>query len=135
MNEIQLSKGLGLFSLFLGTVQLVAGKQIKQALGLPMPTSFVQAFGARELLSGFVSLAHPDNKGPMGLRIAGDAADLAVLGVALLPSNRQRHLAALATAAVIGVTVLDFAAATALTRRETKALATARRTRVKRILA
>ncbi len=135
MNEIQLSKGLGLFSLFLGTVELVAGKQIKQALGLPMPTSFVRAFGARELLSGFVALAHPDNAGPAGLRIAGDAADLAVLGVALLPSNRQRHLAALATAAVIGITVLDFAAAAALTHRETKALATAKRTRVKRILA
>ena len=135
MNEIQLSKSLGLLSLLLGTAEVVAGRQIKRALGLPMPTSFVRAFGARELLSGFVALAHPDNKGPMGLRLAGDAVDLAVLGVALLPSNRQRHLAALAAAAVIGVTVLDFAAAAALRQRESRALATARRTRVKKILA
>ena len=135
MNDIQMSKSLGLLSLALGTVQLLAGRQIKHALGLPMPTSVVQAFGARELLSGFVALAHPDNKGPMGLRLAGDAIDLAVLGAALLPGNRRRGAAALATIAVLGITVADCAVAAALRRREQQALATARRTRVKTILA
>ena len=135
MNEIQLSKSLGLFSLALGAAELLYGRTIKRSLGLPMPTSFVRAFGAREMLSGFVALAHPDNAGPMGLRIAGDAVDLAVLGTALLPSNSRRHAAAFATIAVIGVTVLDFAAAAALAKRESGAIRTARRIRVKRIAA
>ena len=135
MNDIQMSKTLGLVSLAIGTVQLFAGAQVKRALGLPMPTNFVRAFGARELLSGFVALAHPDNKGPAGLRIAGDAVDLAVLGAALLPGNRKRGAAALATIAVLGVTIADLAVGTALARREQKARAPARRTRVKTILA
>jgi hypothetical protein len=80
-------------------------------------------------------MAHPDKAGPIGTRIAGDALDLAILGTALLPVNRNRNLAALATIAVLGVTILDMAAATALAQRESRALATARRTRVKRIMA
>ena len=135
MNEIQLSKGLGLFSLALGAAELFYGRTIKRALGLPMPSSFVRAFGAREMLAGFTAIAHPDNAGPIGMRIAGDALDLAVLGVALLPSNKRRNAAALATIAVVGVTVMDFAVATALAKREGQALKTARRTRIKRITA
>lgn len=132
MNEIQMSKGLGLVSLVVGTVQVVAGRRLKHALGLPMPTSFVRAFGVRELLTGFAALAHPDDKGPMAVRIMGDAVDLAVLGVALLPGNRKRPAAAMATAAVVGLTVLDFIATAAQTQREHRALATARRTRINR---
>ncbi len=133
MNDIQLSKALGLFSLVLGGFELFKGRAITRTLGLPMPAIAVRAFGAREMLSGFVALAHPDNKGPMGLRTAGDAMDLAVLGVAMLPANRKRHNAALALMAMLSVTAIDIAATAALTRREHKALATARRTRVKRI--
>ncbi len=133
MNDIQLSKNLGLISLVLGTAELLYGRTIKRTLGLPMPSMFVRAFGAREVLSGFVALAHPDNAGPIGLRIAGDALDLAVLGTALLPSNRQRKAAALATIAVIGITVMDLAVGSALARRQARALQTARRTRVKQI--
>jgi hypothetical protein len=136
MNDIQMSKGLGLLSLAIGGAELFAGRRLTRALGLPVPSAFVKfVLGPREIVNGFVAMAHPDKAGPIGTRIAGDALDLAILGTALLPVNRKRNLAALATIAVVGVTILDMAAATALARRETKALATARRTRVKRILA
>ena len=136
MNEIQLSKALGLVSIVIGAAELFAGRRLTKALGLPVPAEFVKyVLGPREIINGFVAIAHPDEAGPIGVRIAGDALDLAILGNALLPRNKMRHLAALATIAVIGVTVLDMAAATALARRETRALSTARRTRVKQILA
>ena len=136
MNDIQLSKMLGLTSIFIGASELFAARQLRNGLGLPVPINFVRWFlGPREIINGFVALAHPDNAGPIGLRVAGDALDLAILGNALLPRNRMRNMAALATIAVVGVTILDMAAATALARRETRAVATARRTRVKKLLA
>ena len=135
MNEIQLSKLLGLTSVFIGAAELFAARQLRNGLGLPVPTNFVRWFlGPREIINGLVALAHPDNAGPIGLRVAGDALDLAILGNALLPRNRMRHMAALATVAVVGVTIMDMAGATALARRNGRAMATARRTRVKRIL-
>ena len=91
--------------------------------------------GPRESVNGFGALAHPDDTGPIATRIAGDALDLAILGNALLRGNRMRHMAALATIAVVGVTALDLAAGAALAQRNTKALNTARRTRVKRVIA
>ena len=136
MNDIQMSKGLGLLSLAIGGAELFAGRRLKHALGLPIPSNFVKyVLGPREIINGFVAMAHPDKAGPVGTRILGDALDLAILGTALLPTNRRRNMAALATIAVVGVTILDLAAGAALARRETSALATARRTRVKRILA
>ena len=47
----------------------------------------------------------------------------------------MRNMAALATIAVIGITIMDMAATTALAQGKAKALATARRTRIKQIAA
>ena len=133
MNEdVQLSKALGAVSLLLGAAEVFAAPQIARMFGLPVPPAVIRAFGLREMASGFTVLAHPDDARPVGLRIAGDAMDLAVLGGALLaPGNRRRPATLFALAAVVGITLLDFGAAAALTRRSTKALATARRTRVR----
>ena len=133
--DIQLSKFLGGFSLCLGALELFYGGKIKRALGLPVPAAVIQAFGAREMMAGFTVLAHPDTVAPIALRIGGDAMDLAVLGAALMPGNRRREAAMLATIAVVGVTLMDFAAAAALRQRDSRGLATARRTRVKQIAA
>ena len=135
MNEIQFSKLLGLTSLVIGGVEVFAARRLTRALGLPVPEGFVRFFlGPREIVNGFVALAHPDDTGPIATRVAGDALDLALLANALIRRNGNRQWAVLATAAVIGVTALDVAASAALARRNTKALATARRTRVKQIL-
>lgn len=136
MNDIQFSKLLGLASIVIGGAELFAARQLRDGLGLPVPVNFVRWFlGPREIVNGFVALSHPDDAGPISVRVAGDALDLAILGNALLPRNRMRSMAAFATVAVIGITAMDLAVATALTRRRTRALDTARRTRVKRIIA
>ena len=132
MNDLQLAKGLGLFSLALGAFELAAGRRISRALGVATP-GLVRAFGAREVVAGIGVLAYPDNAAPVWARVAGDALDLAVLATALGSGNRKRKNTALAILAVAGATALDIACATALQNRQGRALATARRTRIKRV--
>lgn len=132
MNEIELSKSLGWFSLALGAVELVAGGRLSRALGLGQSDTLVRAFGAREIAAGAMILAHPDAATPVWSRVAGDALDLAVLGSALRTADGRRKPAAVfATLAVVGVTVIDVVCACALAGRQERALLTAERTRVR----
>ncbi len=107
----------------------MAAPAINRKLGLGLPDWIVRLFGAREVVSGFVVLAHPDEAPPIGIRLAGDALDLAVLSKALLPGRKVTNGAMLASIAVLGVTALDLAAGVSLRRRRAAALETAQRTR------
>jgi hypothetical protein len=131
MNEIQLSKFLGLFSLGLGALELLASRRIAAALGVATPR-LVQAFGAREVAAGLMVLNKPDIAMPVWGRVAGDAMDAAVLVTGLRYGNRQRNWAGAAMLFVIGAAALDIAVAMALSQRQQKALYTARRTRLQR---
>ncbi len=135
MSDIQLAKGLGWFSLGLGAIELVFGRRLNRGLRLRTTPALVRGFGAREMAAGAMILVAPDAAGPMWMRVAGDALDLVVL-LRALGSGRRRHGATvLATAAVLGVTALDVLAAGALTQRQSRALATAERTRIRPSLA
>ena len=135
MNDIQVAKALGWFSLALGVTEVVAGGTLARVLGLGRRRAgLLRAFGAREVAAGAMILANPNSSAGVWSRVAGDALDLAVLGTALLPGNPRRGAALVATLAVAGVTVADILCAQALTHRESRALATARRTRVGRAL-
>jgi hypothetical protein len=106
MDARACANGLGWFSIALGLAELVAAKPLGRALGIKS-TSLIRAFGVRELMSG-IGVLTQRRKGPWILgRIAGDVLDVAVLGAALSPRNRQRGNAALAMAAVSPVVVLD----------------------------
>lgn len=129
MNDIQLSKFLGWFSLGLGAFELFGARRIAHTLGLGSP-ALVQAFGAREVAAGLMVLGQPDSSAPVWGRVAGDAMDAAVLATGLGRDNPKRQGAAWAMLFVLGATALDVAVASSLARRERQALATARRTRV-----
>jgi hypothetical protein len=133
MNDIQLARLLGLVSLKLGVVELFCGRWLSRQLGIDKP-ELVDAFGAREVANGLAVMAHPDKALPLWGRVAGDVMDLALLSTALGSGNRRRQNAAWAMLGVIGVTVLDVAVATMLTRRQQKARATAYRTRLNKPL-
>ncbi len=131
MNDINLAKFLGCFSIGLGAIELLAPRRLIRLLGLPQSPALVRAFGAREVAAGAAVLTYPDNPAPLWARVGGDALDLAVLGFALQPGRRRRREAATAaTVAVLAVTALDALCATALTQRQARAGQTARRTRV-----
>lgn len=129
VNDIQLAKYLGWFSLTLGAFEMSAAGRIAAALGLS-DGRLVRGFGAREVAAGLMVLTQPDAATPVWGRVAGDAMDAAVLAMALGSGNRQRHNAAWAMIFVVAATALDVGVATALTRRARRAHVTAKRTRV-----
>lgn len=106
MDYIELAKGLGLFSLALGTVELVAGRQIADRLGIGSPW-LVRICGTREAAAGLSVLAAPDR------------------------DTGHRRAAAWATLAVAGATLLD--TATALTQRHGRARTAAVNTRLRSV--
>ncbi len=131
MNDIEVAKLLGWFSLGLGGLELLAGGALRRQLGLALPRGTVQAFGVREIGSGALVLTQPGKAGPLWVRTAGDALDILTLTAATLrPGNRRRGATGLALLAVLGVTALDVMTAAALQRRSGRALAVARAGRV-----
>jgi hypothetical protein len=105
----RLARALGWFSIGLGVTELVAPGHLARALGLNGKESLIRAYGARELASAVPTLSVDK---PIGLaaRIGGDALDLGTLIPALHPDNPKRRNAAIATAMVAGITLLDLAA-------------------------
>jgi hypothetical protein len=112
----QLARGLGYFSIALGTVELVAPRAVCGAAGLNGYDRLVQAYGAREVANGVPLLISHDATPWMWGRVAGDAADIAtvIAGTRDQPS-RKVDRALWALPALIGVTALDLACAVGLT--------------------
>lgn len=105
----KLARALGWFSIGLGITEMVAPGELARLLGLGGKEGLLRAFGARELASAIPTLSVDK---PVGLasRLAGDAVDLATLASALHRNNPKRGNAAIATALVVGVTLLDIVA-------------------------
>jgi uncharacterized membrane protein len=114
------AKWLGLFSLALGISQLAAPGSVAKLVGLPdTPRRRValRALGARESVSGLGLLAKSTSAAPVWARVAGDAMDLALIGVAFTDQRTQKRLLAAAAGAVLGITVLDVMSAAQLSRK------------------
>jgi len=105
----RLSRALGWFSIGLGLAEFLMPGRIARTLGLGGMKGLVRAYGVRELASAVPTLSVDK---PVGLasRIVGDALDLGTLALALRPDNPKRGNAAIATALVVGITVLDVVA-------------------------
>ena len=105
----RLARALGWFSIGLGVAELVAPGRIARTLGLDDKQGLIRAYGARELASAVPTLSIDK---PIGLasRIAGDALDLGTLATGLKRDNPRRRNAAIATALVAGITLLDLTA-------------------------
>lgn len=123
MDPKRLSFHLGLFSVALGVAELAATRRIARALGQDgrVGRTTLRAFGTREMLAGAGLLSAPAHSTLVWGRVAGDALDLAALGLA---ARRAPHRRAIwcAAAFVAGATVLDIFVARALDRRTGRAL-------------
>lgn len=110
------SQALGWFSIALGTVEIVAPRTLSWLIGTRDRPLFLRLLGARELASGIGILSNPISPAGAWSRVAGDAMDLSLLGLALASANGTRARIAAATAAVAGVTAADAICARELSR-------------------
>jgi hypothetical protein len=111
----QLAKGLGYFSIGLGIAELLAPQTFCRTLGLRGHETLVRSFGAREIATGVAILASHDPTPWIWGRVLGDAADIGTVAQALDDENPKKENAALALAALIGVTALDLVCAASMT--------------------
>lgn len=102
-----LARALGWFSIGLGLAQITAPKQLSTLVGVQDNPLLFRLLGVRELASGLGILTQ-DQRGPgLWSRVAGDAMDLALLGLALGSEESDRKRVGIAAAAVAAVTALD----------------------------
>jgi hypothetical protein len=111
-----LARGLGVFSIALGLVEVVAARSLTRALGMQGNETLVRLYGLREIAKGVGILASNDPMPWMWGRVAGDALDLATLATGLEGDNPKRDNVMLALASVAGVTALDIYCAQRLSR-------------------
>jgi uncharacterized membrane protein len=108
VDEEQLARGLGWFSLGLGLAELLAPRSVAKVAGLRGNTGLIRLFGLREIASGIAIFTQ--GKRPAGAlwsRVVGDALDLACLGAAFASPDSNKGRVAFATANVLAVSALD----------------------------
>lgn len=109
----RLARALGLFSIGLGLTQVLTPRGVVRAIGLEDDEDnrrTMLAFGVREMATGIGLLTRDHPTMFAWGRVAGDAMDLAFLGRAMASDRSDRNRLATATAAVVGVTLLDIMA-------------------------
>src|SRR5215216_6937047 len=112
----RLAKGLGWFSVGLGLAELLAPRAIANISGVSKTrTGLIRLYGLRELASGIAIFSQEKPAEAVWSRVAGDALDLASLGVAFTSPEAKRGRLAFATANVLAVTALDVICAQQLT--------------------
>ena len=105
------ARGLGWFSIGLGLAQIGAPRAVARLIGVnddEETRNTMFAIGLREITSGIGILSRPRPSGWVWSRVGGDLMDLALLGKALNSDESDKGRVAAATAAVVGVTVMDF---------------------------
>lgn len=106
----RLADGLGWFSLALGGAEVAAPGLVARMIGVTNTAEnrlLLRALGAREIASGLGILGR-DRQAPwVWSRVAGDAMDLVLLGLAFGSNASRRGNLGMAAAAVAGVTALD----------------------------
>jgi uncharacterized membrane protein len=119
VNEQRLARGLGWFSIGLGLSELLFPKQLGRAIGVGEHTTLLRLLGLRELGSGVALLAEQrPSSNWLRTRVAGDAMDLTLLGLALTSPRSQKGKLLMAGVAVAGVTALDMLSVQQRSRRE-----------------
>ena len=113
------ARGLGWFSLGLGLAQIAAPRAVARLIGVrddDENRNAMFAIGLREITSGVGILTQPAQPAWTWSRVGGDVMDVALLGRAFRSEDTDRTRAGVATAAVLGVTLLDVLTSQQLTR-------------------
>src|SRR3712207_2564217 len=102
-----LARGLGVFSIALGLMEVAAARSLTRWLGMEGSETLVRLYGLREITKGIGILASKDPTPWIWGRVAGDALDIATLMTGFEGDNPKKDNVALALASVAGVTALD----------------------------
>src|SRR5579884_3172704 len=106
-NENKIARFLGWFSIGLGAAELLTPGVVARLSGTRNHDTLIRSYGVRELAAGVGILTMRRPAGWLWARVAGDAVDLATLGVALGNRRNNRAMGATALASVAGITALD----------------------------
>ena len=99
----RLAQFLGIFSLLLGTIELIWGGPIARALGLEGQEWIVRVYGAREFINGVLIFLSKNDPTPwIWLRVAGDALDAQLIDQHLRRAPQGRRSGAIGDGAVKG---------------------------------
>lgn len=112
-----MARGLGVFSLALGAMEIVGASAITRMLGIRGQENFIRMCGMREIAQGVAVLASRDPTPWIWVRVAGDALDIGALLAEERfgdPAKRTNRMVALG--ALAGVTALDVMNANQLSR-------------------
>jgi hypothetical protein len=116
--EAAAARGLGWASIGIGLAELLIPRYIERGLGTGNGENagLLRTLGVRELLHGVDILSHRDPTPGVYGRVAGDALDGALLGIA---ATRTRNPAGFTTilAMVLGIAVVDVLVAGRLAKR------------------
>jgi uncharacterized membrane protein len=105
------AKRLGWFSIGLGLAEIAAPRAVARLIGVndhEETRNTLFAVGLREITTGIGILTKSRPAGWAWSRVGGDLMDLALLGKALSSDESDRTRVAAATAAILGVTALDY---------------------------
>jgi uncharacterized membrane protein len=126
----RLTRGLGWLSLSLGAASMMAPRRVARMIGADDDRSTrtaLLACGAREIATGLGLLGRRRTAPWLWMRVGGDLIDLALLGMAFRKRRSNGRELALASAFVLGVTLVDVMAARSSVRVETGRKRVARR--------
>jgi uncharacterized membrane protein len=108
----RVARGLGWFSVALGLAEIGIPRSLARFIGINDESDETRntlfALGLRELTSGIGILSRSRPTGWVWSRVGGDIMDLALLGKAMGQDENDRGRLTAASAAVLGVTVVDF---------------------------
>ena len=121
-KDVQGARALGWASIGIGLTELLATKKVQDLLGLddrPTHRGILRVLGVRELCHGIGLLSKTESNGQMTAamwsRVAGDALDSALLGVAAAKTKNPASFGVVA-AMVAGIGVADLLFAQRLTK-------------------
>jgi hypothetical protein len=125
-SNLQMARALGWTSIAIGVTEIAATRWLEEQMGVDDHHVLIRAFGVREIAAGVTLLSQPGlNKtlvGGLWGRVAGDAADIAALTMAVPSTRNPRGLGAV-MGLVLAVTGVDVVVALGAQRNLTRAAA------------
>jgi len=106
-----LTTALGWVSIGLGLTQILAPRQLAEAIGVSDHPTMMRSLGLREITAGVGILASREPSHWLWARVAGDAMDLALLGAAFKADKRDGARLSTTTAMIAAIAALDALAA------------------------